>query len=110
MLVSTAPAGYGTWLALTGTRNGLVFNAVLWGSLNAVWIGSLLLFLARYERRAVPGYETLTGPAKYEWVMAQGKGQIEAARARIGSADPGLRTSSLVGADLNVLMPQGNST
>lgn len=110
MLVSVAPAGYGTWLAVTGTRNGLVFNAVLWGSLNTVWIGSMLLFLIGYERRPVPGYETLTGPAKYEWVMAQGMDQLEAARARIGSADPGVRTSSLVGADIDDLMPQGNST
>jgi hypothetical protein len=50
------------------------------------------------------------GPAKYEWVMAQGMDQLEAARARIGPADPGVLTSSLVGADIDDLMPQGNST
>lgn len=96
LLASAAPAGYGAWLAATGTHTGLVLNAVLWGGLHTLWVGSMLFFLRGYERRAVPAYENLTGLAKYEWVMAKGGEQIEAARARIEPVDPGVRMSTLV--------------
>lgn len=89
LVVCVSTVGYGSWLTLAHRPTGLVVSATVWAGLHAFWVGSLMLYLVRYERRPQPAYERLAPMAKYEWVMAQGEPQVRAARCAAEPATSG---------------------
>jgi cellulose synthase (UDP-forming) len=89
---------YGCWVMIGGRVNGLVISATVWSGIYAIWMGSMLGYLIGYERRPQPEHESLTGVAKYDWVMRHTASQTEAARALFGIPEPDSRPAELEGA------------
>jgi hypothetical protein len=79
---------YGGWLIAAGRPTGLIISATIWAGLHAFWIGSLLVYLFRYERRPTPAYAALTGLARYEWVMERSAALIADEHAAVPPATP----------------------
>ncbi|MFI5914507.1 glycosyltransferase family 2 protein [Dactylosporangium sp. NPDC051541] len=87
-LICGSTLAYGGWLIAHGRLTGLIISATIWAGLHAFWIGSLLAYLVRYERRPAPQYAALTGPARYEWVMDRSAALIADERAAVPPATP----------------------
>jgi cellulose synthase/poly-beta-1,6-N-acetylglucosamine synthase-like glycosyltransferase len=96
VLVCAATVGYGGWLITHGQATGLVISAAVWALIHGMWVGSLLLHLVGYERRPAPEYQTLTGAARYDWVMERSDGWIAEERAAVMPAAGGSARSAML--------------
>lgn len=94
-ILCLATVGVGIWRTATGGPSGLVISGTVWAGIHAVWIGSMLTYLFRYERLPARPYESMTAMERYRWVMEQGVAQIEAARQRVVTVDPAARQRSV---------------